>query len=754
MKTNKKRLLIILTVLLASVQGYADNHSLMAQDAWTGEKVIDNIRLVNTYWQTNHPAEVRAFWDHAAYHTGNMEVYKLLKDKQMLDYSIRWAEHNKWKGATESDPAKWKYKRYGEGQDFVLFGDWQICFQTYIDLYHIKKEKVRVKRAKEVMSYEADSKAHDYWWWADALYMVMPVMTKMYQLTGDEKYLDKLYENLLYTDSIMLDQETGLYFRDGKYVYPKHKTANGQKDFWARGDGWVLAGLAKVLQDMPKNYRHQPFFVQKYVRLAHAVKQLQQPEGHWTRSMMDPHQAPGYETSGTAFFCYGLLWGVNNGYLPKKEFGPAIDKAWYYLTSIALQPSGKLGYVQPIGERAIPGQRVDANSEANFGVGAFLLAACEYYRYLQTKKVVLTFTNEGNQQRQEVVEVEWQDVCRQLDITTEEEVVIENAAGQEVPYQKTYDGKLLLYVSLHPHGKAVYTMTKGKPATPKSYVRGQVYPIRKDDLTWENDLGIYRIYGPALQRTGERSFGTDVWVKNTPELVVEDRYQKDYRGNVVEDSLRKAGQKVALNDIDRNTSFHLDHGNGMDAYGVGPSLGCGTPALMKDGRLMFPYCYKTCQIHDNGPLRFTAELTYGANADGITEHRIVSLDRGSHFNRMTVWYDGISSPMALAAGIVLHGGDNLALGKNYVQYADPTDNPQLHQSQVFVATLFPQGVSETCQLEGALKHGIGIVNNYQGSPYTYYFGSAWSGYDIRSQAQWQLTINEFMTRTPIKYTIQ
>ena len=754
MKTNKKRLLIILTVLLASVQGYADNHSLMAQDAWTGEKVIDNIRLVNTYWQTNHPAEVRAFWDHAAYHTGNMEVYKLLKDKQMLDYSIRWAEHNKWKGATESDPAKWKYKRYGEGQDFVLFGDWQICFQTYIDLYHIKKEKVRIKRAKEVMGYEADSKAHDYWWWADALYMVMPVMTKMYQLTGDEKYLDKLYENLLYTDSIMLDSETGLYFRDGKYVYPKHKTANGRKDFWARGDGWVLAGLAKVLQDMPKSYRHQPFFVEKYVRLAHAVKQLQQPEGHWTRSMMDPNQAPGYETSGTAFFCYGMLWGVNNGYLPKNEFVPAIDKAWHYLTSVALQPSGKLGYVQPIGERAIPGQRVDANSEANFGVGAFLLTACEYYRYLQTKKAMLTFINEGDQQRQEVVEVEWQDVCRQLDIATEEEVVIENAAGQEVSYQKTYDGKLLMYVSLHPYGKAVYTMTKGKPATPKYYVRGQVYPIRKDDLTWENDLGIYRIYGPALQRTGERSYGTDVWVKNTPELVVEDRYQKDYRGNVVEDSLRKAGQKVALHVIDRSTSFHLNHGNGMDAYGVGPSLGCGTPALMKDGRLVFPYCYKTCQIHDNGPLRFTAELTYAPNADGITEHRIVSLDRGSHFNRMTVWYDGILSPTALAAGVVLHGSDNLVLGKNYVQYADPTDNPKLHQSQVFVATLFPQGVSETRQLEGELNHGIGIVNNYQGNPYTYYFGSAWSEYDIRSQAQWQLTINEFMSRIPIKYTIQ
>ena len=350
---------------------------------WTPNQVKDIIRRVNTYWQQNNKAEVRSFWDNAAYHTGNIEVYKLLGDQTMLDYSIRWAEHNEWKGAKEPDPAKWKYKNYGEGQDYVLFGDWQICFQTYIDLYNIKKDEKRVARAKEVMGYEADSPANDYWWWADALYMVMPVMTKMYRLTGDQKYLDKLYQNLLYSDGIMLDTETGLYFRDGKYVWPNHKSANGKKDFWARGDGWVLAGLAKVLQDMPEEYVRQPFFVNKYTQLARAVAKLQQKEGYWTRSMADPEHAPGPETSGTAFFTYGLLWGVNNGYLQKKEFAPVIARAWKYLTETALQPSGKVGYVQPIGERAIPGQTVDANSEANFGVGAFLLAACEYVRYLK-----------------------------------------------------------------------------------------------------------------------------------------------------------------------------------------------------------------------------------------------------------------------------------------------------------------------------------------------------------------------------------
>lgn len=378
---------IVLTALVALA-------ALGAQaKGWTQEQVAATITKVNDYWQQHNKAEVRSFWDNAAYHTGNMEAYKLLGKTEWLDYSTRWAEHNQWMGATETDPAKWKYRHYGEGPQFVLFGDWQICFQTYVDLYWLANAKGgsarnerMVQRAKEVMGYEAYSAAHDYWWWADALYMVMPVMTKMYKLTGDSRYLDKLYDNLLYSDSIMLDSETGLYFRDGKYVYPQHKTAAGKKDFWARGDGWVLAGLAKVLQDMPADYAHRDFFVKKYQRLAAAVQQLQQKEGYWTRSMMDPEQAPGPETSGTAFFTYGYLWGVNNGLLDAKQYRKTIDRAWKYLTTTALQADGKVGYVQPIGEKAIPGQVINKDSQANFGVGAFLLAACEYHRYLDKQK--------------------------------------------------------------------------------------------------------------------------------------------------------------------------------------------------------------------------------------------------------------------------------------------------------------------------------------------------------------------------------
>ena len=358
--------------------------------------------------------------------------------------------------------------------------------------------------------------------------------------------------------------------------------------------------------------------------------------------------------------------------------------------------------------------------------------------------ISLIVKNTGDTQRQEVVEADLKAVCQQLGVDTNASLVVKNDFGQEVTYQKTYDGKLLLYVAVQPGSEAVFTVAQGTPLPMKPSVFGKMYPERADDITWENDLGIYRVYGPALQRSGERSFGTDVWVKNTPELVVEQRYQMHMWGVGQRDSLKRIGQPEEANRIYVETSFHHDHGQGLDCYGVGASLGCGAPALMKDGALLFPYCYKSYKILDNGLLRFTVELTYKTTDDGVTEHRLISLDRGSHFNRMTVWYEGITEPMTFATGVVLHSNDYLLLDRRYVLYADPTDNPKVHQSQIYVGTLFPDGADETLMLKGELNHGLGLVHNYLGKPFIYYFGSAWSGYDVRTMAQWQLTADEFL----------
>ncbi len=351
-------------------------------------EVLKTIQKVNNQWQLSHSEPGKATWDEAVYQTGNMAAYFVTKNSKFRKYSENWAIHNNWKGATSDDKTKWK-SNYGETPDYVLFGDWQVCFQTYIDLFNLSPDSFKIARAREVMEYEMSTPRNDYWWWADGLYMVMPVMTKLYRVTGNTLYLDKLYEYFEYAKSIMYDPETGLFYRDAKYVYPKHKTSSEKKDFWARGNGWVFAGLAKVLTDMPKNYIHRDVFVNHYLKIANELLLSQQKEGYWTRSLLDPKQAPGYETSGTAFFTFGYLWGLNNGLLKGKRYENAALKGWHYLSKIALQPDGSIGYVQPIGEKAIPGQIVDKHSTANFGVGAFLLAASEMTKFtnkIESKK--------------------------------------------------------------------------------------------------------------------------------------------------------------------------------------------------------------------------------------------------------------------------------------------------------------------------------------------------------------------------------
>jgi len=373
------------------------------------------------------------------------------------------------------------------------------------------------------------------------------------------------------------------------------------------------------------------------------------------------------------------------------------------------------------------------------------------------KTVKITITNDENEQRQELVEIDLRTVTDKLALGEDDAFVVRNAFGQQVDYQITHDGKLLIDVAVRPCGKALFTVSKGVPEPMKTWVKGKMYPTRKDDIAWENDRGAYRVYGPALQRTGEKSFGTDVWTKNTPEIVVEDRYTADYDGNILKSIYHKKGQGDKWREEDLHTSVHLDHGNGLDCYSVGATLGCGTPALMDGNTIIYPYCYKDYEILDNGPLRFTVALTYHPakvkKDENVVEHRIMSLDKGSNFNKITVWYEGLSKPCDFASGVVIHSDDkeSVVLGDNYVHYADPTDNPTKHNFQIYVAALFPNGDVKTKMLKydtpnkGIEGHALGIVKKLENNQkYTYYAGSAWSKSDVRSQKEWQVRIESFL----------
>ena len=350
------------------------------------DDVLAILNTVNQTWQQRNPTHGDYFWNRAVYHIGNVAAYKATGDEAYRDFSTAWAQHNNWWGATGTDKTKWQYKTYGEGANWVLFGDNQVCFQVYADLYNLDPahDAKKIERALEVMGYEINTTAVDYLWWVDGLFMVMPIMTKLYAITGDGTYLDKMYAYWRWGTDLMCDEDgddaTGLYFRDAKYLYPSHQTNSGKKDFWARGNGWIFACFATILSELPETDAHREEYIYYYRRLAASLKQCQQPEGYWTRSILDPSYAPGRETSGTALFAYGFAWGINNGILSETEYGETLERAWDYLSAIALQPNGTVGYIQPIGEKADPNQTLSATSYYDFGVGAYLLAAAEMSR--------------------------------------------------------------------------------------------------------------------------------------------------------------------------------------------------------------------------------------------------------------------------------------------------------------------------------------------------------------------------------------
>ena len=367
------------------------------------------------------------------------------------------------------------------------------------------------------------------------------------------------------------------------------------------------------------------------------------------------------------------------------------------------------------------------------------------------QNVKIIVNNDEKVQRQEVVEVSAQQLYEKLGISYGSPVIVKNALGQQVGYQLTHDSLLLVDASVRPCGKAEFTVEKGTPREPKVFVTGRQYPERVDDIAWENDRTAYRIYGPALQRNKERAFGVDVWVKNTPDLEVEKRYNTELSNHHAIEKLKKEGKTQEALDMEEATTYHFDHGYGLDCYKVGPTLGGGAPALMDNGELVLPYCYRDYQILDNGPLRFTVRVDYNPTTIGkdknIVEHRVISLDKGSNFNRCTVWYDGLTDKRDLAAGIVVHPEDTetMYLASNMALYADPTDNPEKQNFQIYVGLLFPEGIDYTRYLyteqdrqNGNAGHIIGVKSYTPGTRFTYYFGSAWSKNDVRTMDEWKL----------------
>ncbi|WP_146491351.1 glycoside hydrolase family 105 protein [Vibrio sp. T20] len=257
------------------------------------------------------------------------------------------------------------------------FADDHVCIQAYLPLYPIVDVPEAVEYAKiafDIMIDEPKPGRVD-WWWCDSLFMAPPAFAGISAVTGDRKYLD--YMDNAWWDSVdhLFDPETNLYYRDSRYIPNEEGTefreANGEKVFWSRGIGWVLAAVPRILEFMPEDYPTRHKYIELFQSLAKEVIKYQQDSGFWGASLLDPKSFPAPESSATSLFCYGLAWGVQEGHLDQDTYLPLVNKAWAALET-CIHDDGMVGWVQL---PAFNPRNVEFDHNIDYGAGTFLLAA-------------------------------------------------------------------------------------------------------------------------------------------------------------------------------------------------------------------------------------------------------------------------------------------------------------------------------------------------------------------------------------------
>jgi unsaturated rhamnogalacturonyl hydrolase len=359
----KKALSIVLVFMLVGMTVFSKNQ----QDKCFKPKEIKKAMIKAATWQFANPKHDLWDWTNGAFYAGVSAAYKITGDKKLMNAMIEMGEKNEWKPGPRLEHAD----------------DHAIC-QTYIDVYRIKKDQKMLDPFKAQMDkflitpYQPKGIQKITWWWCDALFMAPPALVKLSLTTGDKKYMEKSDELYRECYNLLYDKEEHLFARDLGYVIKgeasdRHE-ANGKKIFWSRGNGWVMGGLALLLNELPKDYKERSFYEQVYKEMAEKIASLQQEDGLWRASLLDPTTYPGGEASGSGFYTYALAWGINNGMLDQDKYLPVVQKAWKGMNTL-IQPDGHVGWCQPIG--ADPKKNFTAESWEVYGTGAFLLAGSE-----------------------------------------------------------------------------------------------------------------------------------------------------------------------------------------------------------------------------------------------------------------------------------------------------------------------------------------------------------------------------------------
>jgi rhamnogalacturonyl hydrolase YesR len=376
MMMNKTHACLIILLIFISAAGC----KVSRPDGFPESSVTRQAMLRALAWQEANPIQAKAptDWTNGAYYLGAVKAHASTKDPAYLEALKSMAVRNAWK----------PWERFYHADDMNICYSYMYLSSLGIDADLRPTENIiRDHLFKPHQWKTGDSTGRTQknvqdekiilWWWCDALFMAPPVIIVYSRITKDRsllKEMDKFYAQCY---DLLYDKQQHLFSRDMRFLLSGKdsdiREPNGKKIFWSRGNGWVLAGLALILSDLPVDHPRRTFYEDLYREMAGRIKQLQPEDGLWRTSLLSPESYDHGEVSGSGFFTFALAWGINNKILDRSVYMPVVLKAWKAILACQ-QESGKVGWVQNIGANPMP---ATAESWQNFGTGAFLMAGSE-----------------------------------------------------------------------------------------------------------------------------------------------------------------------------------------------------------------------------------------------------------------------------------------------------------------------------------------------------------------------------------------
>lgn len=639
-------------------------------------------------------------WVAATFYVGASRLARVSDDTRTLRFLSAVADHYNYsvRGARSGKTML--------NADDIAIGD------LYEELYARRAQEGVLMPLRQRLDWQVPylARAEDtpalVWWWADALYMAPPVFARMTAITGDPKYLNAADKEWRRTAARLWVEDEKLFLRDERFKDENHRDADGDRIYWSRANGWVMGGLVRWLESVPADFAGRAFYVDLFQKMAGRVSGLQQEDGLWRASLLDPEAYPEGETSGSVFHVYALAWGINHGLLDRDTYLPHVLKGWAGLNRHVLA-NGLVGAAQKTGDQPVS---TDPEDVGLYASGTYILAGLEV-------------ASLNDPVRSLPLAEPTRDTAEVIAATTPVPPAPVTVVGAEEIRRRDAEMRATSALSYNPSALNRPSTIEPLEPPPEDQQRPRAVarfaPDRLDDLLWENDRVAHRIYGPTLEaREAPSGSGIDVWAK-----------------------------RVRYPFMDRQLKFpnyHVDRGEGLDYYDVGRGRGAGGLGIWYDNKLWTSRNFSTYQIDKTGGDEARFSVTYRPwpvdVVRTVSERREFSLPLGSNFTRMTSTLTSNSdAPLIVAIGISKRSNDN---GRGFVtrdaahgrlMFWEP-ENPE-HGSLGIALAVDPATVEGFT--DDADNYLI-LVRVTPGQSFTYYMGSAWDrGLDFATRSAWE-----------------